>query len=360
MMYSTSIGLDVHAHSIKAAALVHETGVLIEKSFGYDALTLCEWIKSLEQPVRCIYESGPTGFDLLRKLQAQDIVCSVGAVSKMLRPAGDKIKNDKRDAVFLARMLAMGNTIDVYVPTPEEEAARDLCRAREDLRQDLTRAKHHLLKFLLRKGIIYEQGCAWTKTHKRWLEHLKFSYPDEQMVFEEYLIAIGDLERKRERLDTVIKQRAQDLPWCESISRFTCLRGISTITAFALCVEIGDFGRFKNASAFASYLGLVPSLNESGGSSSRGRITRTGNTHVRKLLIEAAWHHRRQYRAITLSEQITCLPPAIAGKVTDANRRLHRRAVYLTERKLPACKANVAIARELAGWIWSLACMQVS
>ena len=359
MLYSSSIGLDVHARSIKAAAFISLTGELIEKSFGYDAQSLGAWIHTLPKPVQCIYESGPTGFDLFRKLDEQGITCFVGAVTKMLRPIGDRIKNDKRDAIFLARMLATGNIVPVYVPTPAEEAARDISRAREDLRQNLTRAKHHLMKFLLRKGITYDLGkTTWTKTYRLWLESLSFSQPDEQLVFEEYLLSIADLECKRERLDRAIKQRSKELPWAETVSRLVCLRGISTTIAFALVTEIGDFTRFKTAGSFASYLGLVPSLNESGQSCSRGRITKTGNTHIRKLLVEAAWHCQRPLRPFTGVKAEPQIHESVRLIATEANIRLHKRSLHLRQRKLPACKVNVAVARELAQWIWRLALMQ--
>jgi transposase len=362
MLYSTSVGLDVHARSIKAAAFVPETAEIIEKSFFYEPSGLANWIKTLPQPVQCVYESGPTGFDLLRKLEADGIVCHIGAVTKMLRPSGDRIKNDRRDALFLARMLAVGNIVSIYVPTFEEEAARDLCRAREDVRHDLTRAKQLLSKFLLRKGVVYDEGrCAWTKTHRRWLEGLRMPSGDEQAVLDEYLFAIADIERRCERIDARIRQRAEDPRWSDIVSRLSCLRGINTLTALAIAVEIGDFSRFRNAGAFASYLGLVPSLNESGESSSRGRITKTGNTHVRKLIVEAAWHHLRRYRPTTgrsRDNAIDSATPSVAQIAHGANMRLHKRFFHLKDRKLPSCKANTAVARELAGWVWSLALMK--
>jgi len=357
MYYSTSVGLDTHARSIKAAALIHETAEVVEGSFAYDPPALITWIKLLPQPARCVYESGPMGFDLLRKLEAAGIHCSVGAVTKMLRPSGDKIKNDKRDAVFLARMLAVGNIVRVYIPSEDDEAARDLARAREDVRQELTRAKHLLSKFLLRKGILYDEGKrAWTKTHRRWLEHLELPLPTERLVLSEYLISIEEAERRKERLDKAIDNMAQTDRWHSVVSRLCLLRGISTTTAFTVTTEIGDFSRFKNASAFYSFLGLVPSLNESGGSTSRGPITKTGNSHVRKLLIESAWHHRRRYlpSAQVFPEDT---PVSVAQVAKKANLRLHDRASHLMSRRVHPCKANTAVAREVAGFVWSLANM---
>ena len=187
MIYRTSVGLDVHARSICASALDHLTGEVSQRSFAYDPAALAAWALSLEGPARCVYESGPTGFDLQRSLGAEGVECVVGAVSKMLRPSGDRVKTVGRDATFLARMLAVGNVVEVAVPTPEMEAARDLARAREDCRQDLMRARHLLSKLLLRKGIVYDGGSTWTKAHESWLSRVELPDPCERLVLEEYL-----------------------------------------------------------------------------------------------------------------------------------------------------------------------------
>jgi transposase len=358
MFYSTNIGLDVHARSISAAAFVPETGEIIERVFDYDPDRVAQWARSLPGPVQCVYESGPTGFDLLRKLESQNVRCVIGAVTKMLRPSGDKVKNDRRDAIFLARMLAVGNIVEVYVPDPDEEAARDLARAREDVRHDLTRAKQLLSKFLLRKGIVYDKGKkAWTKTHRKWLEGLKLPTLVERLVLEEYLMSVVELERKRERLDSKIVAMSAQPRWEGVVRRLSCLRGVSIVSAFAIATEIGDFSRFGKAKSFISYLGLHPSLNESGESSKSGPITKAGNTHVRKLLIEAAWHHRRLYRpsAPTLQSGYFAVPGPVKALAKKANSRLHDRALYLKGRRLNPCKANTAVARELAGFVWALA-----
>ena len=355
MKYTTSVGLDVHARSIKAAALVHETGEVVERSFAYCASDLIKWIKTLPKPTQCVYESGPTGFDLLRKLQAANITCDIGAVSKMLRPSGDKIKTDKKDAIFLARMLAVDNVVKIYVPTIEDEAARDLARAREDVRQELTRAKQLVSKFLLRKGIVYDKGkSTWTHAYRKWLETIELSTQTEKFVLNEYLLGVKDAEYRRERIDRAIDNLVKTERWSEVVKRLSLIRGVSTVTAFSVAAEIGDFTRFKNASAFYSYLGLVPSLSESGESSTSGSITKTGNSHVRKLLIESAWHHRR--RLPRISQQVSQdIDSHIVRHAQKANLRLHERSIHLLQRKLHSCKVNVAVAREMAGFIWALA-----
>lgn len=199
MLYRTSIGLDVHARSIAATAFIPETGEIVQKAFPYDAGKVAEWAKGMPQPARCVYESGPTGFDLKRKLDKAGVPCVVGAVSKMLRPSGDRVKTDRRDATFLARMLAVGNIAGVAMPTEAMEAARDLARAREDCRHDLMRARHLLSKFLLRKGIVYPGKTAWTKAHREWLGRPGFADPCERLVFGEYLESVRSPGLRRAR-----------------------------------------------------------------------------------------------------------------------------------------------------------------
>lgn len=358
MVYRTNIGLDVHARSIYAAAFIPETGEVAEKSFAYDVMALASWIHALPEPARCVYESGPTGFDLQRKLADLGIECCVGAVSKMLRPTGDRIKTDRRDAVFLARMLAVGNVVEVSVPSESMEAARDLARAREDCRHDLMRARHHVSKFLLRKGLVYGEGrSAWTKAHREWLSRLEFADHCEEVVFREYLDAARTLESRRDRLDHAILERSQAPDIFPVVSALRCLRGISNVTAFSIAAEIGDFSRFSTARSFMSYLGLVPSESSSGESVARGSITRTGNAHVRTLLVESAWHHARALRPLspTFIADAEGVSSEVERMAFGANVRLHERYAHLRASGKPAAVANVAIARELAGFVWSLA-----
>ena len=358
MIHSTYVGLDVHARSICASALVVETGEVARCSFGYDADAVAEWCRSLPQPVKCVYESGPTGFDLQRKLEAAGVPCVVGAVSKMIRPAGDRVKTDRRDAAFLARMLAVGNVVEVRVPTEAQEAARDLARAREDCREDLMRARHLLSKFLLRKGLVYDAGkTAWTKAHRAWLRGLEFGDPNERLVFDEYLAGVEALEQRRGRLDRAISEQAALPEWSPTVERLSALRGISTLTAFSIAAEVGDFSRFPNARSFMSYVGLVPSESSSGESVSRGQITKTGNEHVRRLLVESAWAHSRKWSPAleTERERTSALPPRQAERARKANRRLHERYAALEARRKQPNVVKVAVARELAGFVWALA-----
>lgn len=357
MIYRTSVGLDVHARSIAAAALDHLTGEVSRRSFPYDPAAVAEWALSLEGPVRCVYESGPTGFDLQRRLADMGVECCVGAVSKMLRPSGDRVKTDARDALFLARMLAVGNVVEVAVPTAAMEAARDLARAREDCRNDLMRERHHLSKLLLRKGIVYEGGASWTRRHAAWLSSVRLPDPCEQLVLEEHLEGVRSLELRRARLDAAIAERSAGADLAPTVSALRCLRGISTVTAFSVAAEVGDFARFGSARAFMSYLGLVPSESSTGESVSRGPITRAGNGHVRRLLIESAWHHARGHRPLSAQSLADArgVPAEVAEAAERANARLARRSEHLRSRGKPANLVNVAVARELSGFVWALA-----
>ena len=357
MIYRTSVGLDVHARSIAAAALDHLTGEVAQRSFAHDPAAVAAWVLSLEGPARCVYESGPTGFGLQRALEGAGVECVVGAVSKMLRPSGDRVKTDRRDATFLARMLAVGNVVEVAVPTPAMEAARDLARAREDCREDLMRARHLLSKLLLRKGIVYDGGSTWTRAHEAWLSRIELPDPCERLVLEEYLEGVRSLKLRRDRLDAAIAERAQAPDLAPVVSALCCIRGISTVTAFSLAAEVGDFARFPSARSFMSYLGLVPSESSSGETVSRGRITRAGNGHARTLLVEAAWHHARRYSPVSAASLAAArgVPARVAEAAARANGRLHDRSVRLRSRGKPACLANAAVARELAGFVWAIA-----
>ena len=289
MIYSTSIGLDVHARTICASALVHETGEIVRSSFGYDAAAVAEWAATLPQPARAVYESGPTGFDLKRSLDGLGLPTCVGAVTKMLRPSGDRVKTDRRDADFLARMLAVGNVVECFCPTTAQEADRDLCRLREQCRVQLMRCRHQVSKLLLRKGVRWEGGTSWSRAHMEWLRALELPEAEERFVLGELVSQLEEAERRRARVDA-----PEHAPVVAALSG---IRGVSTLTAFCVDCECGDLSRFRSARAFMSFVGLVPSESSSGESVSRGAITRAGNAHVRRLLVEAAWHHEPPLRS---------------------------------------------------------------
>ena len=356
----TSVGLDVHARSVAAAAIDGVTGELMTARLTPSFEQVRSWIGALPGPVAAAYEAGPTGFGLFRSLTAAGVRCEVAAPSKLQRPSGDRVKTDVKDAIHLARLLRLGEITSVAIPTVEQEAARDLVRAREDCRGDLMQARHRLSKLLLRYGIVYIGGKAWTGPHDRWLRTQAATLlPDglSRTTFEFDYETVQVVKARRDRLDAVIDEVARDSEFTPVVRRLGCLRGISTLTGFALAVEIGDWHRFTGSS-IGAFVGLVPSEHSSGASRSQGPITKTGNTHVRRLLVEAAWHHRARYNAgKTMRDRWDLAPAAARVRGDQGNRRLHQRWVKFLERRKRSTVADVAVARELAGWCWSLAVM---
>lgn len=353
----TSVGLDVHARSVAAAAIDGVTGELFQARLTPSHEQIRSWIGRLPGPVAATYEAGPTGFGLSRALNAAGIRCVVAAPSKLQRPSGNRVKTDARDAIHLARLLRLDEVTAVVVPALEQESARDLVRAREDCRADLMRARHRLSKLLLRQGIVYSGGRAWTGAHDAWLRRQHFADAPLQMTFETDYDAVLTVKARRDRLDAAIATMAADCQLTPIVRRLGCLRGVSTLTGFALAVEIGDWDRFTGRT-IGSFVGLVPSESSSGQSRVQGSITKTGNTHVRRLLVEAAWHHRARYVAgKELRDRWELTSPAARVRGDEGNRRLHARWVTFNQRRKRPVVANVAIARELAGWCWSLAVM---
>ena len=359
----TSVGLDVHARSVVACGLDGVTGELFERRLTPDQDELLGWLRRLPGPVEVVYEAGPTGFGLARFLAEQHVLCRVAAPSRLQRPSGDRVKTDKRDARHLARLLHLDEIVSVTVPGRGQEAARDLVRAREDVRRDLLSARHRLSKLLLRHGIVYYGGKPWTANHDRWLRARRrlavFDQPGLGLAYDAaydaaYDTVLATLAR-RDRLDTAIAEMAAYDSYAPVVTRLGCLRGVSTLTAFGLAVEIGDGQRLTGRS-IGAYLGLVPSESSSGQSRQLGSITKTGNAHARRLLIEAAWHHRRPIQpSAVLRRRQDKAGAAARDRGQRANRRLHTRwARFDARHKLPVV-ANTAIARELAGWCWSLA-----
>jgi transposase len=333
----TSVGLDVHARSVAAAAIDGVTGELFQTTLIPSHDHIREWLRQLPGPVAVTYEAGPTGFGLYRALNAA------------------RIKTDSRDALHLARLLRLDEVTAVAVPSLEQETARDLVRCREDVRKDLMGARHRLSKLLLRHGIVYYGGTAWTGKHDAWLRAQRFEGRASRVTFDETYDAVLSTTARRDRLAAEIESMAADSQFAPLVRRLGCLRGIATLTGFALAVELGDWHRFTGQS-IGSFVGLVPSEESSGGSRVQGPITKAGNTHARRLLVEAAWHHRTRYTAgKTMRDRWELAPAAARARGDLGNRRLHARWASFDRRNKRPVLANTAIARELAGWCWSLA-----
>jgi transposase len=355
----TFVGLDVHARSVVAGLIDERSGELRVQRAPHRTEELVGWLGNLEDPVRVAYEAGPTGFGLARACEAAGIGCLVAAPSLIRRaPAARGRKRDASDAELLARALRAGELTAVRVPDAVDEAARDLVRAREDARADLMRARHRLSKLLLRHGLVYESGRAWTGAHETWLRRQRLEHPGARAAFEDYYGAVLAAGLRRDRLDAQITELAGQARFAPIVGRLACIRGIGTLTAFALCVEIGDWHRLRGGT-IGAYLGLVPCESQSGARHSRGPITKAGNSHARRLLVEAAWHHRPPVRpSAVIARRRAGQRPEVAERAERAGMRLHHRWHQLERRRgLRSTVVATAVARELAGWCWSLAVM---
>jgi transposase len=349
------VGLDVHATKIVAAVLDAETGQLQCFTLGGETERTAAFCEQLPGPVRVAYEAGPTGYGLARELVKRGLECVVAAPSKIPRGSGDRVKTDRRDAEHLARLLMAGKLHPVRVPGPEEEALRDLVRAREGVRMDLMRARHRLSKLLLRHGHRFEDGNAWTDRHRQWLASVDLDWPAAQTTLLDYRGAIDALVLRRDSLEREIVALLPSSPWTVQVGRLRCLRGVDTLTAVGLCAEIGDFERFAKPEQLMSYIGVVPSEARTGQQRRLGSITKTGSAHARRLLTEAAWHYRpRPNLGKALTERQQHQPPAAVAIAWKAQLRLHRTWSRLETRNKRRTLIAVATARELAGFCWAI------
>lgn len=360
--YGTFVGLDVHARSISACALDP-----LSQERSRRGGSVRRWGLSPNGPLRstappCVYESGPAGWHLARELRAPGVDCVAGASPKMLRPPADRgRKTDRRDAEFLARLLATRSITEVWVPDEECEAARDLSRALEDARCDLQRARQRLSKFLLRHGHVYNEltpaGArrgAWTAAHARWLDKIGFGQEDGASAHEYYRDCARRCTEAKSDLERRVARSAGEPRWKPAADAIRCLKGMDVVTAHAPVAEVGDFSRFRNASGMEAWTGLAPSEHSSGETVSRGGITKTGNAHVRRLLIEAAWHVPTAGCDPKALAKGQVVPAEVRRHATKGNRRLKERRLALEGAGKKPVVANCATAREMAGWAWAL------
>jgi transposase len=354
----TWVGLDVHAAKVVACAVDAESGEMTLHRLPGETTVVVAFCAGLSAPARVAYEAGPTGYGLARTLQAAGVGCLVAAPGKIERPSQDRVKTDQRDAERLVRLLMIGALHAVRVPTPEEEALRDLVRAREDLRGDLMRARQRLSKLLLRHDVRYEDTTSrWGERHRAWLGKVDLGERAARLTLSEYVGAIDALEIRRRTLEAAIGELIPSSPRAQDVARLRCLRGIDTLSAVGLAVEIGDFGRFEHPSLLSSYLGLVPSEHSTGETRRQGHITKSGSRHARRLLIEAAWHYRRPPRlGTTLERRQDGQEQAVIAIAWKAQQRLHHvwRRLDVKRGKRRTIVA-VAVARQLAGFCWAIA-----
>jgi transposase len=343
------VALDVHKLSIVAATLPPSGGQPEVTRIETTERAMRRFIERLGGPegLAVCYEAGPGGFDLLRLLTRIGVACDVVAPSLIPVRAGDRVKTDRRDAKKLVRLYRAGELTYVQAPTPETEGLRDLLRCREDLRRARTAARHRVAKQLLRYGRIYRDGVkAWTGMHRTWVARQRLDDPLAHCALEQMLIHLDGLDRQLDALDRQLEQIADSDRWRGQVRVLTRFRGISTRTALGLIAEIGDFARFSHPRELCSWLGIVPSEYSSGDQRHRAHITKAGNDHARRLLIEAAWHYRHRPR-------VRAGGPQPDHRAWQAQIRLHQRHRHLTEHGKRSTVVNVAIARELVGFLWA-------
>jgi transposase len=354
---TTYVGVDAHKKDLFIAMLVGAGQTPVTWTVPNDPQAVKRLVRKLEReapgPVRVCYEAGPCGYALQRQATTARVSCQVIAPALIPRKPGERVKTNRRDARKLAELLRAGLLTEVRPPTPEEEAVRDLCRARDDAREDLQRSRHRLGQLLLRRGLHYA-GRNWTRAHRRWVDSLTWTQPAERAVVDDYQLAIDQREARLDALDTRLGEIAATEPYREPVGWLRCFRGIDTLTAICILAELHDFRRFQSPRALMSYLGLVPGEDSSGEKHRRGRITKTGNALVRRLLVEAAWHYQhRPGVGVALTRRRTNQPGRVIAIADKAQQRLCRRFRRFKEQHKPAPKIAVAIARELAGFLWA-------
>jgi transposase len=353
------IGLDVHKDSIVMS--VAETGAAEAKVFGTfpnDVNKVLKQLKKLSSDLsllRVCYEAGPTGFGLCRRLKEEGIDCIVVAPSLVPQKAGLRVKTDRRDSKKLAHYLRSGDLTQVWVPDQQTEALRDLERARDDAKNAERTARHQLSKFLLRNDRAYRDGREWTVKHMDWVRKQKFSDACRQCVMDDYVKAVEDATHRVKDLMKKIEKFVEGHALQPLVKALMSFRGIQLLSATVIAAEIGDLRRFKSARQFMAFLGLVPSEQSSGGSVKRGSLTKTGNGHVRRILVEAAQHYRhRPVLSAALRKRQEGISKEVLEISWEAQQRLCSRLTHFTNSGKARNKAIVALARELAGFIWSL------
>jgi transposase len=357
--YSKFAGLDVHKTDIvvgTASADRGEAGYYgtIENAPNAYLKLAKKLSKGGEQVLFC-YEAGPCGYEIYRQLTKAGYDCVVIAPSLIPKKAGDRVKTDRRDAVSLARLLRAGELTPIWVPDKEQEAMRDLTRAREDMKGMERRSRQRLGGFLLRHGKVYPGKSKWTKTHFRWLEGLRFETAAQQIVFQEYVDMVKYAQERVISMEEEMRKALEGWTLKPVVEGLMALRGVNLVAAMTIVAELGDLSRFESPRQLMSHLGVVPSEHSSGERQKRGGITKTGNGHVRRVLVEAAWCYQSPARMTAhMRRKAEKASKAVQEIAWKAQKRLCSRYWYLINRgKLPV-KSCTAVARELVGFIWAI------
>lgn len=356
MVESTPVvAFDQHAASVVAAVLLPGQRTPALHALASDLAAITRFVERLNMPsVHCCYEAGPCGFELQRHLQACGIRCDVIAPALIPRRVGNRVKTDRRDAAQLAILYRAGALTAIHVPTHAEEAVRDLLRCREDIGADLLRAKHRLSKFLLRHGRRCPDGRPWSKRFFAWLVAQRWPLPALEQTFVSYRRAIDDLIARRRLIDEDVRAALTLEPLASRVARLRCFRGIDDLGALTIAAELGDATRFNAAQQVMAFTGLVPSECSSGPRRTRGGITKTGNAHLRRILVEAAWHYRHRPAVGThLRIRQRAASPTAIRCAWMAQHRLHARYRRLVARGKSPQLAVTAVARELSAFVWA-------
>lgn len=353
------VGLDVHKDCVAIA--VAQEGRAEPRFVGTCGPELGELLKALAHLGDCshtliAYEAGPSGFALARQLSAAGWRCQVIAVSKTPRKPGERIKTDRRDALALARYLRSGDLTPVRIPDVQDEAIRDLSRARQDAVRARLKVRQQLKAMLLRHGKRFAGKTSWGAAHERYLARIAFDHPPQQIAFAEYRAAVMDAHARVERLTAALREQLQHWRYGPVVTALMCFKGIDFVAAATIVSELGDMHRFEHPKQLMAYLGLVPSEYSSGTARTQGSITKTGNTHVRRILIESAWCYRYSARlSRPVAERQLEQPKAVRDIAWRAQLRLCSRYRRLCARGMHSNKICVAVARELAGFLWEAA-----
>ena len=352
----TYVGMDTHKKQHKVALIYPGQDEIVEFSIKNTVVEIRRMVKKIKKTAPCdisfCYEAGVCGFTLQRRIEARGCKCDVIAPSLVPIKPGQRVKTDRRDARKLLVMFKAGLLTKVHPPDEKQESARDLTRLRQTAKDSLNRVRHHILKLLTRYGYAYT-GTFWTLKHVQWLGTLEFEEPLLRDVFDNYFTELQHSMQRLKDLDNQLEQLAQSDDYKEMVGLLRCFRGVDILTAISIVAEIFDFGRFSSAREFMSYLGLTPSEDSSGEKQRKGSITKAGNQRVRRLLVEAAWHSRHSYNVSrNLNKRREGQPQWAINVADQAGIRLRKKHYRLiSQGKIPSV-ATVAIARELAGFIW--------
>ena len=355
------VGLDVHKATIAVAIVRGARGAA--HFYGQIENTpqaVAKLVSALSQAgdvLHFCYEAGPCGYELYHQLRALGHHCDVVAPSLIPRKSGVRIKTDRRDALALAKLHATGSLTAVWVPDKEQEGLRDLSRAREDFKQIETKARQRLGAFLLRNGKVYGGKSKWTQAYWRWLETVTLATATQHIVLQEYVEAVREAQRRVLSMEGHIRQAIKGWSLEPVVEALMALRGVSLITAVTILAELGDLSRFESPRQLMSYLGLVPSEYSSGGKRRQGALTKTGNGHVRRVLVESAWNYRfvaRKTRDIQKRAERTS--EAVQAIAWEGQKRLCGRYQRLLKAGKLKQQVTAAVARELCGFIWAIAC----